>query len=107
MYIHYIGMIQLHEANIIHGDIKPQNILLTDTYVAKLADFGLAYWKGKTTSQIASTSASTLDDDEVRAVVAGTSAYMAPELLNASVLADYSSDVYSFGILLNELCVEV
>ena len=27
--------------------------------------------------------------------------------LNASVIADYSSDVYSFGILLNELCVEV
>ena len=74
-----VGMIQLHEANIIHGDIKPQNILLT----------------------------SASDDDEIRAVVAGTSAYMAPELLNASVIADYSSDVYSFGILLNELCVEV
>ena len=118
-------MIQLHRVGVVHGDLKPQNILLTPAFDAKITDFGLSYLRGKTSSQVASTS---LADAELLrnstsssasanvteaatltgpVVVAGTSAYMAPELLSGQHRANQASDVYAFGILLNELCVEV
>ncbi|GMF36177.1 unnamed protein product [Phytophthora lilii] len=35
------GMAQLHECNVTHDDLKPQNVLITDDFHAKIADFGL------------------------------------------------------------------
>lgn len=96
-----LGMIQLHTVNIVHGDLKPQNILVSKDYKAKVTDFGFATLRGKTSSSIAS---STVSDDGT--VVCGTAAYMAPELLQSTKPPEYSSDIYSFGILLNEVIQE-
>jgi tRNA A-37 threonylcarbamoyl transferase component Bud32 len=98
------GMLQLHSSQIVHGDLKPQNVLISEEYEAKISDFGLATLRGKSSSTIASSKM--VDDDDGKGVVGGTAGYMAPELLDSSNPPEFSSDVYSFGILTNELIAE-
>lgn len=70
---------------ILHGDVKPENILLGDGWVAKVSDFGC----------------STIDDN-IQVVPKGTLAYLDPEFLQDFQLTD-KTDVYSFGVVLMEL----
>lgn len=105
------GMAQLHECNVTHGDLKPQNVLITDDFHAKIADFGLATFRAKTASTTSShmLSGSSGDGDEdvdFEGIAGGTAAYMAPELLSSSVVANEKTDVYSFGVLMNEVLHE-
>ncbi|GKV12558.1 hypothetical protein SLEP1_g23685 [Rubroshorea leprosula] len=86
------GLAYLHEEcsnQIIHCDIKPQNILLDDSLTAKISDFGLA---------------KLLKTDQTRTVTAirGTKGYVAPEWFKSKPVT-VKVDVYSFGILLLEL----
>lgn len=76
-----------HRAGIVHRDMKPENVLLTDDGRIKVADFGLA--------RAATTTATT-------GTLIGTVAYLAPELV-ARGIADARSDVYACGILLFEM----
>jgi hypothetical protein len=86
------GLLYLHEecdTQIIHCDIKPQNVLLDNNNIAKIADFGLAKLLMKD---------QTRTDTNVR----GTMGYIAPEWLkNAPVTTKV--DVYSFGVMLLEI----
>ncbi|XP_062083922.1 G-type lectin S-receptor-like serine/threonine-protein kinase LECRK3 [Humulus lupulus] len=86
------GLFYLHEecsTQILHCDIKPQNILLDDSYTARISDFGLA--KILKTEQTRTTTG-----------IRGTKGYVAPEWFrNMPVTAKV--DVYSYGILLLEL----
>jgi serine/threonine protein kinase len=98
------GMYQLHFSRIVHGDLKPQNVLVSDDYEAKITDFGLSTFRGKSTSALAS---SKFDDfDGEIGMVGGTAGYMAPELLDSCSPPKFSSDVYSFGVTMNELISE-
>lgn len=86
------GLMYLHEecgTQIIHCDIKPQNILLDNFYTAKISDFGLA--KLLKTNQTQTTT-------DIR----GTKGYVAPEWFRDMVLTA-KVDVYSFGVLLLEI----
>ena len=78
-----------HSNGVIHRDIKPQNILLTEDGIAKVSDFG-----------IARAIASSTQSRTTRAV--GTPFYMAPEQWTGSP-ADAKADIYSLGVLLYEL----
>jgi eukaryotic-like serine/threonine-protein kinase len=77
-----------HAAGIVHRDVKPENVILTDDGRVKVADFGLA----RAASALSSTSG----------VLMGTAAYMAPELI-ADGVADARGDVYAVGVMIFEM----
>lgn len=79
-----------HRAGLVHRDVKPENILLSDDGVVKVADFGLA-------RAIEADASSTRTG-----LMMGTVAYCPPEQI-ARGSADARSDVYSAGVVLFEL----
>ncbi|GAB4849378.1 hypothetical protein Ancab_040174 [Ancistrocladus abbreviatus] len=85
------GLRYLHEhcnQNVIHFDIKPQNILLDEDFNAKISDFGLAKMVDR-------------DQSQVMTIVRGSPGYMAPELITGRAIS-VKVDVYSFGVLVLE-----
>lgn len=86
------GLAYLHESCrdcIIHCDIKPQNILLDDSFVPKIADFGMAKLLGRDFSRVMTTAR-------------GTIGYLAPEWFSG-VAVTPKVDVYVYGMVLLEI----
>lgn len=79
-----------HEQGIIHRDIKPQNVIVNEHGVAKLADFGIAR----------EVSASTLTFDGKNVI--GSVHYISPEQARGDAVSE-ASDIYSTGITLYEM----
>lgn len=82
------GLKHAHDQNMVHRDIKPDNILLTSKGVVKVADFGLA---------------KVLDEDvsmTQSGTGLGTPLYMAPEQARSAKTVDQRSDVYALGATL-------
>ena len=88
-----------HAAGIVHRDIKPGNILVTNSAGVKVLDFGLA----KFTPRIGLDDATITADVQTRfGAVMGTLSYASPEQLQGRPV-DSRTDVFSFGVLLYEM----
>ena len=74
---------------IVHRDVSPQNILIDDTGVVKLVDFGIA----RTTERVSRTATG---------VLKGKVPYVAPEQIRAEPY-DHRADIYALGVVLFEL----
>ncbi|KAF8732071.1 hypothetical protein HU200_016027 [Digitaria exilis] len=85
------GLAYMHsKANnkILHGDVKPANILLDDNFMPKISDFGISRLIAR--------------DREHADKVIGDMSYMDPVYMQTGLLTD-KSDVYSFGVVILEL----
>lgn len=78
-----------HKNHIIHRDIKPQNILVSDTGIIKVTDFGIA--KATSSNTVTST-----------ATAMGSVHYISPEQAKGR-FCDEKSDIYSLGITMYEM----
>ncbi len=84
------GVNAAHKVDVVHRDLKPANILVDDSKLVKVVDFGLA------------AAASTADSRITKSgILVGTPTYMAPEQVRGRAI-DIRTDIYSLGILLYE-----
>lgn len=82
-----MGIAHLHKKNLIHRDLKADNLLVNKAWTCKVADFGVS---------------TLFEETDRRRTCIGTPTYMAPEVLMRENYT-HKADVFSFGIVLYEL----
>ncbi|MBY0230333.1 MAG: serine/threonine protein kinase [Gemmataceae bacterium] len=79
------GVVHMHRRQVCHGDLKPNNVMLSKAGEVKILDFGLARIRGKGTGR-----------------VQGTPEYMAPEQAKHQMINE-RTDIYNFGAMMYRL----
>ena len=80
------ALVDCHRANVLHRDIKPDNILVSKEGYFKLVDFGISRYL----------------ESDLASTLAGTYPYMAPEVADRKTY-DHRADIYSLGVVVYQL----
>ena len=83
-----------HKAGVIHRDIKPQNIMLTQDGMVKVTDFGIAKMRKQDTGKTVTQGGQ-----------GGTLKYMSPEQISDIEAVDNTSDIYALGMVAYQMLV--
>lgn len=86
------GVKYAHDRGMIHRDLKPGNILITEGGVPKISDFGIARVLSERTQR-----------NTMQGIALGTPQYMAPEQMRDAASVDHRADIFSLGVILYEL----
>lgn len=92
-----------HDRGVIHGDFKPQNVIVTPGGDAKILDFGLA--RRRNPSEFDQQTLETISGD-TRVGLGGTLPYMAPEQIGGGEITP-RTDIWSLGIVLYEMATGI
>ena len=85
-----LALSYVHDKQILHRDIKTQNIFIQNEHTIRIGDFGIA--KGYNQNQ------------DLGGSLIGTPLYMAPEVYNSSKKYSFRSDIWSLGCCIFEMC---
>ncbi|MFQ3339543.1 MAG: serine/threonine protein kinase, partial [Colwellia sp.] len=96
------GLAAAHKNDVIHCDLKPNNILVNDQGQLKITDFGIALIANN--EKITNTSEGNEQTDNDEGIQYGSLLYMSPEQIQRQAV-DYRSDIFSFGIVAYQLMV--
>jgi serine/threonine protein kinase len=87
-----LGVKHAHDRGMIHRDLKPGNILITEDGIPKISDFGIARVLSERTNR-----------NTMQGIALGTPQYMAPEQMRDAASVDNRADIFSLGVILYEL----
>lgn len=86
-----LGLARAHEIGVVHRDMKPGNVMVTNRGEVKILDFGIAKLAGQAGRDLTQTG-----------TVMGTAAYMSPEQASGRPV-DHRTDIWSLGVVLYEM----
>ncbi|QEH36722.1 Serine/threonine-protein kinase PknL [Aquisphaera giovannonii] len=95
------GMAAAHDTGIVHGDLKPENVMISDDRLVKILDFGLAR-RLRQAGPIEDNDTAVLGLADAGGGIFGTARYLAPEQTRGEP-STFASDVFALGVVLFEL----
>ncbi|KAG5468256.1 hypothetical protein LSCM1_02234 [Leishmania martiniquensis] len=96
------GLSYLHNQDVVHRDLKPTNIFISNDNVLKIGDFGLAKRPGNAAAGTGDLASNVVGGHQERSVVGGSPLYCSPEQTRGEPV-NKPSDIFSLGIIAVEM----